>query len=97
MNIWKSISGICLFCCSFSVVFADAQADFSKIEEEMLLNPPGAAGASNGVIIYSRVRDKTINLAMDSQFHRIDNMMFVDTIIESNSGELSFSEDDDCD
>lgn len=97
MNIWKSICGISLFCCSFSVVFADTQAEFSKIEEEMLLNPPGAGSASDRVIIYTRVRDKTINQAMDSQFHRIGNMMFVDTLIESEPGVLSFSEEDECD
>ena len=98
MNYCKSISGIFLFCCSFSVVFAETLAEFSKIEEEMLLNPPGAGGTtSDRVIIYSRVRDKTINQAMDSQFQRIDNMMFVDTIIESKTGVLSYSEEDECD
>jgi hypothetical protein len=90
----QSICGVTLFCCSFSVVFADAE--FSQIEEEMLLNPPGAGIASNEVIIYTRVRNKTIHSAMDKQFDRIESMMFVNTIHESDSGGLEYG-DDDCD
>lgn len=90
----QSICGVSLFCCSFSAVFAEPL--FSEIEEEMLLNPPGAGIASNDVIIYSRVRDKTIHYAMDSHFNRIESMMFVNTIQESDDGEESYA-DDDCD
>ncbi len=88
------ICGATLFCCSFSAVFADAE--FSQIEEEMLLNPPGAGVASNEVTIYSRVRNKTIHTAMDNSFERIGSMMFVNTIHELESGDLEY-EDDDCD
>ena len=91
----KSIYSISLFCCSFSVVFADTE--FSKIEEEMLLNPPGAGGTSDKVMIYSRVRNKTIHKAMNTQFHRIETMMFVNTIDESELGVQSYADDDDCD
>lgn len=90
----QSIYGISFFFCSFSVVFAEV--DFSQIEEEMLLNPPASGVASDKVIIYSRVRDKTIHTAMDTQFHRIEAMMFVNTIVESDSGVQSYA-DDDCD
>lgn len=96
MNCYHTVAGIGLFCSSFSAVFAESDIEFSKIEEEMLLNPPGA-GTSDEVIIYSRVRDKTISHAMDTQFHRIGNMMFIDTIIESEDGELSYAIEDECD
>lgn len=88
------IYGTSLFFCSFSAVFAEA--DFSKIEEDMLLNPPGAGKESGKVVIYSRVRNKTIHKAMDTQFHRIETMMFVNTIVESDTGLQSYA-DDDCD
>lgn len=99
MNYCQSVAGIGLFCCSFSAALAessDSTVEYSRIEEEMLLNPPGA-GTSDEVIIYSRVRNNTINKAMDSQFHRIDNMMFIDTVIETESGLFLFAEDDECD
>lgn len=70
---------------------------FSQIEEKMLLNPTGSGEISDKVIIYSRVRNKTIQKAMDSQFNRIQNMMFVNSVIEPDSGDSSYTEDDDCD
>ena len=90
----RLIYGISLFCCSFTAVFAEA--DYSKIEEEILLNPPGTGGVTDKMMIYSRVRDKTIHKAMDTQFHRIETMMFVNTIVESDLGVQSYT-DDDCD
>lgn len=91
----QSIYGLSLFYCSVSMVFAEA--DFSKIEEDMLLNPPGTGGAPEKVVIYSRVRNKTIHKAMDTQFHRIETMMFINTIVESDPGVQSYADDDDCD
>ena len=90
----QSIYTVFLFFCSFSVVFA--QVDYSKIEEEMLLHPPGAGNPSDKVMIYSRVRNKTIHKAMDTQFHRIETMMFVNTVVESDTGVQAYA-DDDCD
>lgn len=94
MNHSQSIVGTSLLCCSFSAVFAEPE--FSKIEEEMLLNPPEAGISSDQVIIYSRVRNKIINTAMDTQFNRIESMMFINTIVESENAESSYA-DDDCD
>ncbi len=95
MNCSQFLCGASLFCCSFSAVFAEPE--FSKIEEEILLNPPGSGGNPEQVIIYSRVRNKTIHTAMDTQFNRIETMMFVDTIVESQDGGHAYAEDDDCD
>lgn len=94
MSYNQSICSATLFCCSFSAVFAEDT--FSQIEEEMLLNPPGAGIASDKVIIYTRVRNQTINAAMDKQFDRIESMMFVNTLYESDAGDELYAEDD-CD
>ncbi len=48
------------------------------------------------MMIYSRVRDKTIHKAMDTQFHRIETMMFANTVVESDTGVQAYA-DDDCD
>lgn len=93
---YYSMTGIGLLCCSFSVALAESKVEFSQIEEAMLLNPPSAGRTSNRVMIYSNVRDKIINKAMNSQFDGIENMMFINTVIESETGELTHS-DDECD
>ena len=52
----QSIYDASLLCCSFSAVFTEP--DFSKIEEEMLLNPPQAGISLDTANVYSRVRKK---------------------------------------
>jgi hypothetical protein len=47
------------------------------------------------VTIYDGVRDQEINRAMDEQFDRIDNMMFIRTPEETPTGEV-VAADDDC-
>lgn len=94
MSYWKTIS--CLFLLFFfAEVFADSNVEFSQIDEELLLNPPNAGRTSDEVMIYSNVRNKTINKSMDNHFERIENMMFINTVIESESGELAHT-DDEC-
>ena len=75
--------------------FAGNSISVSQIDERLLMNPP-SAGKSEQVIIYSNVRNKTIDLAMDNQFNRIENMMFINTVVETEIGELSYAEDE-CD
>ena len=53
----QSIYDASLLCCSFSAVFTEL--DFSKIEEEMLLNTPQAGISLDMANVYSRVRKKT--------------------------------------
>jgi hypothetical protein len=48
------------------------------------------------VTIYDGVRDQEINRAMDEQFDRIDNMMFIRTPEETPTGEVVYQDDDDC-
>jgi hypothetical protein len=82
-----------------SSVFAahvSADINYSKIDEQLLLNPPSAGIKDQTVTIYSEVRNQTIDKALDNQFERIENMMFVNTIIESETGELAY-DDSECD
>ena len=81
---------------SFSSFLYASDISFSKIEEQMLLNPPASGGHTDEVIIYSNVRNRTVNQALDQQFHRIENMMFINTVVESDSGDYSLT-DDECD
>lgn len=94
MKLTKQIVTIWLLCfCSF----AFAEVEFSKIDEMLLLEPPAAGNYTEEVMIYSGVRSSTINKAMDTQFDRIENMMFINTVIESETGELSYDDSDECD
>ena len=48
------------------------------------------------VYIYDGLYDSDVKLAMDTQFDRVDNMMFVRTKVETPQGETE-TEDDGCD
>jgi len=48
------------------------------------------------VYIYDGVYDTEVKLAMDTQFNRLDNMMFVRTKVATPEGETE-TEDDGCD
>ena len=54
------------------------------------------AEANGRVMIYDGLTSKTIDKAMDEQFNRIENMMFVRIIHEQDDGEY-YVEDDGCD
>lgn len=48
------------------------------------------------VYIYDGLYESDVKLAMDTQFDRVDNMMFVRTKVETPQGEIE-TEDDGCD
>jgi hypothetical protein len=54
------------------------------------------AEAKGRVMIYDGLTSKTVDKAMNEQFNRIDNMMFVGIIHEQENGEY-YVEDDGCD
>jgi hypothetical protein len=65
----------------------------------MLFEPPESmllAEARGRVMIYDGLHSKTVNLAMDEQFDRIDNMMFTRIHHVEDNGEIEI-EDDGCD
>lgn len=82
-----ALLGLCLS----SAALADTH--YSKIDEKLLLDTEN--DGSDSVVIYSNVRNKTIELAMNTNFNRIENMMFINTVIEMETGELSYA-DDEC-
>jgi hypothetical protein len=85
-----------IFFASLSSAYANSEIEFSKIDEKLLLNPPSAGSVSDKVMIYSKVRNKTIHKAMNNQFEHIENMMFINTVYESESRNM-LNEDKDCD
>ncbi len=78
-----------------SLVFAEQI--YSQVDERLLLNPDPVQIKQEHlgkVIIYEKVRERTVDEALDNNFARIDNMMFVKTVIETGNGELEM--EDDC-
>ena len=75
-----------------------AQADASaQWQEDRLLHPSAAqrtAERSGSVVIYDHLGEALVDTAMDSQFERIENMMFIRVQHPQPDGEII--EDDDC-
>jgi hypothetical protein len=70
----------------------------SRYSQNMLLNPSESvrrAEARGRVTIYDGVDDSVVERALDTQFERIDNMMFIRTRHPAQDG--SVEEDDGCD
>jgi hypothetical protein len=100
---WPAMISMKLICGIGAVIFLSYQnvhsednIDYSRIDEELLLHPPSSGEPTDKVIIYERVRNKTINKALDSGFDRIENMMFVDTLVETTPNKLIYAEEDEC-
>jgi len=68
--------------------------------QQMVLFTPSAtnleAEAEGRVMIYDGLKNETVNLALNEQFGRIENMMFVRTQFVQEDGEYEV-EDDGCD
>jgi len=69
---------------------------YDEYQFKVLFTPSAAvldAEARGRVMIYDGLRYATVTHAMDEQFDRIENMMFVGTVIEQEDGELAVEED----
>ena len=67
-------------------------------QANVLFNPSQSilkAEARGRIMIYDGLKSETIELAMNQQFDRIENMMFVRTQYEQEDGE--YEVEDDCD
>ncbi len=65
-------------------------------QERLLLDPPASQlrqEARGRVMIYDGLTDARIEQAMDTQFERIDSMMFVRTIVTDDNGAILRDED----
>ena len=70
-----------------------------SFQQNVLLSPSNnilLAESEGRIMIYDGLKRETIDSAMDSQFNRIENMMFVRTSYRQDSGEFVVDEDD-CD
>ena len=73
-----------------------AEADVSKIELRRLLDPTEAelaAEAEGRIYIYDGLTDRDIQEAMNEEFERVENMMFIRTRKTNADGELKRNED----
>lgn len=71
----------------------------SNFQQKMLLSPStGALKAElqGRVMIYDGLQSNVVDMAMDQQFERIENMMFVRTSSVDENGDITVDEDD-CD
>jgi hypothetical protein len=75
-----------------SVTLAAAAADVSDIELRRLFEPTTserAAEAKGEIYIYEGLRDIDVQRAMDEQFGRVENMMFIRTIKTDETGKTA--------
>ena len=93
--LYKLLMLMCLY--GLINLTAAAETVYSQIDEKLLVEPEPLQikkEATGQVIIYDRVREETIDSALDNNFNRIEHMMFINTIKENDKGELEV--DDDC-
>lgn len=66
---------------------------------ERVLFSPGSeilqAEARGRIMIYDELKNETVEKALNDQFDRIENMMFIRTVYVHENGE--YSVDNDCD
>ncbi len=85
---WIALATLLILCAN------TAQAEF---QQNVLFKPSEGvlvAEAKGRVMIYDGLKEKTVHLAMNQQFDRIENMMFVNTRYINQDGEEAA---DDCD
>jgi hypothetical protein len=71
---------------------AAAAADVSDIDLRRLFEPSTSERASEAkgeIYIYEGLRDIDVQRAMDEQFHRVENMMFIRTIKTDETGQAA--------
>lgn len=84
-----------------------ASDNFNAIQLKNLFEPSQSQlrrEANGHIYIYDSLTDRVVNQAMDQQFDRVQNMMFVGTIVTDDHGEPAVDdqgavlvEDDGCD
>lgn len=95
MHSTMAIAMVCLVWCA--VATADPDTDWQL---EMIHEPSAAqlkVEERGRVYIYDRLDEADVELAMNLQFDRLDNMMFVRTKPKVESSGEQTESDDDCD
>ncbi len=102
------LSRLILAAASLAANAVAAESDYREWQLQKLLEPTAqdrALDATGRVYIYDGLRDTDIEHAMETQFGRVANMMFVRTVITDVANEPLMDEatggyaveDDDCD
>ena len=89
------IIGFFVLALSMAAIPASA---LDSYQERVLFSPSSdilQAEAGGRIMIYDGLRNETVEKALENQFDRIENMMFVRTVYVQENGE--YSVDDDCD
>jgi len=93
----RSLQAVVTALLLLAVQRSQAAAEENSYSYKMLNSPSEAvlsAEANGRVTIYDGLKSKTIDRAMDRQFNRIENMMFIRTRHPQKNGE--YETDDDC-
>ena len=80
-----------------ALLVASSSIHADTYQERMLFTPSESnlqAEARGFIMIYDGLKNETIERAMNEQFNRIENMMFVRTKYVQENGE--YEADDDC-
>ena len=80
------------------IVSGSTIASAESYQHKVLFNPSEAnlaAEERDRVMIYDGMSSEEVDLAMDQQFDRIENMMFIRTKHKQANGEF-VADDDDC-
>jgi len=100
MKLLKNIKGCYLFFIVLAFLVNSVYAEESrgyKIQKKRLNKPSRivlkAEELRQSIFIYDGMREGDIDIAMDAQFNRIENMMFVRTLISNDEGEEEVQED----
>jgi hypothetical protein len=84
---------------SLVLAFSASVVASAESYQKRILFTPGdahlAAEERGRVMIYDGMKDEEVELAMDQQFDRIENMMFIRTKHKQANGEY-VADDDDC-
>jgi len=95
----KIIIPIFLLCFTsvFTLTAYSEEDRFYKIQKKRLQNPSKivkkAEALRQSIFIYDGLKEEDVDSAMDSQFSRIENMMFIRTRITTEAGEEEVQEE----
>ena len=95
MNKRQVITAIFISVLSMTPLQASTQDSY---QERILFSPDPdtlQAESRGRIMIYDGLRNETVERALEHQFDRIENMMFVRTVYVQENGE--YEVDDDCD
>lgn len=93
----KSLNSIIATIVTVSMLTTVHASNNDDYQHNVLLNPSTfqlKAEANGRIMIYDQMDNETVELALNTQFARIDNMMFIRTQHVQEDG--SIEEDDDC-